>query len=237
MYRIAVCDDDLIFAAELVKQIKSFFERYALVYNLSFFNSFSILEDADSKEAFDLIFLSVFISDESGIEFAKKLRNRDRNMNIIFTAPSADLAIDSFEAFPLYYLIKPLDPVKLETALSHALRFSDRSIPFVLPHTTQIIDPQEICYLEVIDHTVMIHKTNGEIQKISGNLKELEAKFPPLIFVRIHRKYLVNVRYIESIGHYYVQLPGRIRLPVARNRFVAIQAALMDGIQKKSLLP
>ena len=235
MYRIALCDDDMVFAAQFKQQLQAFFKNYMIVYEFTSFNSVELLMKADEKQPFDIMFLDILMDGENGIEFAKKLRSKNRNVNIIFVSSCRDYAIDSFDVLPLYYLLKPIDPDKLKTALLRALSTRNYTVSFTTPHNTLVLDTDKVYYIEVFNHTIVIHKTDGTIEKINGNLCDLEDKFPPLVFARIHRSYLVNIKYIEGIHHYYVQLPDNIELPIARNRFSEIQTMLLDRMQKKSL--
>lgn len=235
MYRIALCDDDLEFSNNFIKQVNIFFADYSIAYEILSFPSLDALEEANQKEPFDLFFLDIFLKKECGMDYAKKLYKAGCRANIIFITSSPDYAVDSFEVAPLYYLVKPLQEQKLKAALLRALSAGSHMLTLYSSQNTFLIPSDDILYMEVFNHSILIHRTNKTTEEIHGSLNNIEQRLPPLLFSRIHRSYLVNIRYIESIQRYHVLLSDNTRLPVSRNRFTQIQALLLNDLYEKSL--
>ena len=235
MYRIVLCDDDQIFAKTFKEQLKIVFSKYMLDYSFAYFSSIAELETSVPTEEIDLLFLDILLGEDNGMNYARKLRKEKHLVNIIFITSSLDYAVDSYDVFPLYYLTKPLDPTRLETALLRALSSHDCTIMFPGSHKTLVLETSSILYMEIYNHTVRIHKIDGSIETASGNLNDIEKKMPPLVFSRIHRSYLINIKYVRTIRPYYVLLSDHTKLPVARNRYASIQTNLLNQLNEKNL--
>ena len=235
MYRIVLCDDDQIFAEQFKKQLASFFSKYMLDYSFTYYSSLSELENSITPDKIDLLFLDILLGNENGLTYARNLRKDHQMIPIIFITSSMDYAVDSYDVFPLYYLTKPVQTPRLETALLRALSSHGCTVMFPGSHKTLIIETTVILYMEVYNHTVRIHKTDGGIETVNGNLNDIEKRLPPLLFSRIHRSYLININYVRTIRPYYVLLSDESRLPVARNRYASIQAGLLNQLNEKNL--
>jgi two-component system response regulator LytT len=235
VYRIGICDDDQEFMEEFKEQVEEFFENRSISCELCCYSSLEKLAQAQKREAFDLLVLDILLDGENGMEYARKLRREGNSVKLIFVTFYEEYAVDSYDVFPMYYLIKPLDHEKLKKALLRALSAGSCTLAFETAKKTLLVDSDSIYYMEIYNHSILIHKTDGTVEKVSGNLNNVENRLPDLLFVRIHRSYLVNLKYIQKIHHYYVVLPGGVQLPVARNRFGAIRSTVLEKLYEKSL--
>ena len=75
--------------------------------------------------------------------------------------------------------------------------------------------PQDILYLEIDKHCVKLSACSGSI-RFWGTLDQEEKKLRPMNFSRIHKSYIVNLRWIQKVTYYYVELKSNDRLPVGR---------------------
>ncbi|MGE3955690.1 MAG: LytR/AlgR family response regulator transcription factor [Vicinamibacterales bacterium] len=70
----------------------------------------------------DVVFLDVQMPGLSGIEVARRLLDLDAGAQIVFVTAYDQRAIEAFEVNAVDYLLKPVDPVRLETAVQRARR-------------------------------------------------------------------------------------------------------------------
>jgi len=68
----------------------------------------------------DLVFLDVQMPGLTGFEVARRLLDRDGIAQIVFVTAFDQHAIEAFEVNAVDYLLKPVDPIRLETALQRA---------------------------------------------------------------------------------------------------------------------
>ena len=185
---------------------------------------------------YDLVFLDIMFKDENGIDYAKQLRSRNYKFDIIFITTCKEYAVESFDASPLYYIVKPVKQEKLSVALE---RFLEKNKPSYICFNslggTIKIKLSDILYFEIYGHRVVIHKIDGTQSDIRGTLKDIETQLPPAMFIRPHRSYLVNTAFINEIAHYNVKISNGELIPVSRSLYNKIQLEFVDYLAKKEL--
>jgi two-component system LytT family response regulator len=97
------------------------------------------------------------------------------------------------------------------------------SIGSVIPSTKKIdfIKIDNILYFESDGRYTIIHLTDNSTFFVSKNIGEYDKILAPNFFFRIHKKYLINLKYIININNSdgsNCQLLGDIILPVAKRR-------------------
>lgn len=107
MLRIAVVDDDAAFQG----QIKEFIERSLQKENEHFSvrcyrDGVSFLSEYQSD--YDIIIIDIMMPFMNGIEVARKLREHDKNVLVMFITATADFAIRGYEVSAVDYILKPL---------------------------------------------------------------------------------------------------------------------------------
>ena len=237
MYKLAICDDDTYFRNSLEKFLREFFSDKDAEYSIASFSEPSSFNASLNAGAdYDLVFLDIMFENDNGINYAKYLRANHRELDIIFITTSKEYAIESFDVNPLYYILKPMEPQKLTAALE---RFLEKSAPIYICFnslgSTIKIELSDILYFEIYGHRVIIHKTDGTLSDIRGTLKDIESQLPPATFIRPHRSYLVNFRFITEIAHYRLKIKNGETLPISKAMYNKIQFDFVDYLDKNDL--
>ena len=74
-----------------------------------------------------------------------------------------------------------------------------------------------IVYIESYGHYVLIHMQNGSVIKTRSSLKELASLLPAEKFARVHHSFIINLDFVEKIGHTEILLKATFgTLPVGR---------------------
>lgn len=76
---------------------------------------------AENKE-YDILLLDIEMGDMDGISMAKKLRQDNHTIQIVFVTGYSDYIAEGYEVEALHYLLKPLKEEKLFTVLDRAAR-------------------------------------------------------------------------------------------------------------------
>ena len=176
--------------------------------------------------------------DSRTIRLAATLRNSGYEHDIIFMSTTDDFAVASFDVAPLYYLLKPVDQEKLDTALD---RFLDRNTAHTLRLNTArgvlLVRLADVAFFEIYAHEIVIHKTDRAKDSCVGTLKQLEALLPPQGFIRPHRSYLVNLDHVHKIVRYQIFLSSGEVVPVSKNLYQQVQQAFIDHADRRSRIP
>ena len=231
MYQIGICDDEPIFlqnAAELTKKV---LDSHGILCSVRTFECLDELRwylDRDHG-SLDLLLLDIILQEENGIDFIRSLRLQGNLLPVVFITSSMDFVLEGYTAEPLGYLLKPIDPLKLEEALLRAYRkYSSRSVVVNTPSQILTFRPDEILYLEICNKTVFVHTENGNVQEVNISLASFAEKLPAKQFVRCHRSYMVSLPAVSSIWRYMIELKNQERIPVSRTHYKDVQNALLD---------
>lgn len=219
--RIAICDDE--------KEIRNNIERnIRLIYA-----DVSIVQFEDGKtllaytEQIDILFLDIQMQPIDGMETARELRKAGSRMTIIFVTAIEEYVFQAFDVGAFHYLVKPIEQVKFFEVLRKAVeeqkskkRKSLREEPCIAVKKgamTQKIFLCDISYLEIFNRKVIAHKTDGEIE-FYGKLVELEESLGSN-FVRCHRAYIVNLRYVLKYDASSITLESGVNIPLAKPKY------------------
>lgn len=219
MIRIGICDDETAARDEL---------RFALEKNLYEGSEEIVYEFVSGKTAaswlknhpgeIDLLFLDVEMKAPNGMETARMIRSFDEELLIVFVTGHRDYVFDGYEAGALDYVLKPAEPDKLKRIIERVrgILEKNRQKVFVFKNTdgTYRLPFDRILYF-YSDRRKVAAVTGDREYLFYGKLDEIQ-KLTGEAFVRIHQRYLVNVRRVERIGKNEVELGGAA-LPVSRN--------------------
>jgi two-component system LytT family response regulator len=190
------------------------------------------------REELDAVFLDVQLRDGDGFSVLPSLP--DPAPKIIFTTAYSNFAIRAFEVNALDYLLKPIAPDRLATAMTR-LRDPDKSpnVERSLRRDDHIfvqdggacwfVPVQNIRLLEVDgdytrlyfgEHHPLVHRTASA----------LEQRLPANLFFRANRKHLVNLSFVESVTPWFSQT---LKLTLKSGEEVEISRRATQALRKR----
>ena len=175
----------------------------------------------------ELLFLDINMPDLSGLDF---LDNLNYQPYVIFTTAYSEYALKSFEYNTLDYLLKPVRFNRFLKAVTKANSFVASSNTIIAPKKDQSKDTiflknskgthrvplSDLYYIESFKNYVHYHILDHTIE-IKQSLSEVEKTLPQDQFLRIHRSYVVNVNFIQSLKYDGIILANEKKLPVGRS--------------------
>ena len=225
MYRIAICDDDRRFTAELHQKLDQTFSvkgANAIIEN--FHDTASFLKKINCHITYDLIFLDILLGKENGYHFAKYLRKNEIRSDIVFISSTEEYAVMGYDVSPLLYLVKPVNNTHLTYACDIFLKkHRPNQILLNLPSETLSLNIDELLYCEVFGHRISLHLASGVSREIRYSLNSLEKLLPGHMFIRSHQSYLVNMAHISGITRYELTLSTKETLPISQSRYMGLQ--------------
>lgn len=232
--RIAICDDQPDCLRSTFSAIKDCMRSMDIVIDL--FKDGSSFLKAFTKKPYDLVFLDIEMPEIDGITLAKKLRHLHRDVPIVFLTSHIEYALEGYEVNALRYLTKPVNPQKLNEVLNFVSeRMLEQRILWVKNDMgEQKILIKDILYMESQNQNVIICTKTGDFS-IRYNLGDYEKELEQDGFFRIHRGYLVSLRYIKSVGKHEVSLSNNTILPTSRTKEKELKDALFQYIRKEAI--
>ena len=231
MYYIGICDDEPIFLKCITEMTRDILTEAGIQHSIRTFQSAKALEDhlRIPGAAMDLLLLDIMMKERTGIEFACGLRTGGSQMPIVFITSSMDHVLDGYKAEPLDYLLKPVDPQQLRSALLRAYRRQqDKMVVLSSPSHTVSFQLNNVLYLDIHNKELAIHIADGSILNISVPLNSLISKLPGEQFIQCYRSYIVSLPAIISIWRYGIELKNHETIPLSKTYYAAVQDALMN---------
>ncbi|GAA4230768.1 LytTR family DNA-binding domain-containing protein [Postechiella marina] len=173
----------------------------------------------------DLVFLDINMPEISGISFAKSI---NKDVKIIFTTAYRDYAVEGFELQAVDYLLKPIAFDRLLKAINTYFNVysntskklknlvDENNFMFVRADRIMVkIDFNTIIYIESYSDYIKIHLKNKTIVT-RETITAVEAKLPKLMFLRIHRSYIISINNITSFTNEQITI-NNTSLPISRS--------------------
>ena len=217
--RIAICDDDL----QLCNSIKYNIYEYANNHNwepvVDIYSSGE--EIVHSSIKYDIIFMDYQMDGIDGLETVKILRNGANALScIIFLTNYPQIAISAYEVDTYRFIVKETLFDSLFKALDDYRKSNNQDIKLEIKaeHNTFTIDTSDILFVEVMDKLLLIHLSNGEVLKTRITLHKFYQKLPKMYFAKIHKSYIINLKYIASHTDNCIRICNyNQELPISRN--------------------
>ncbi len=163
------------------------------------------------KPIYDIIFMDIALPGMNGFDAAKKLRETDPSVLLIFVTNMSRFAVAGYEVGAFDFIVKPVKygalSLKLLRALQKLEANADKKLAIPSSEGMRVIPVSTIKYVEVMNHDLIYHTTNGDI-KSYGSLKKVQAMLPQTGFARCNSCYLVNLKFVTGIKSYSVFVAG-----------------------------
>jgi two-component system LytT family response regulator len=209
-------------------------------------NDIDVIEEATNVDegiekieelAPELIFLDIQMPGKTGFDLLAEI---DKAPRVIFTTAYDEYAIKAFEVNALDYLLKPIEPKRLNDAIQklhyeiqkeQASAQNGRSL---LTEDDQVfVKDGEKCWFVKL-HEIRLFESVGNYAKvffgtnkplILKSLNALEERLDERNFFRANRKHIINLRWIEKIEPYFnggllIELKGGEKIEVSRRQTV-----------------
>lgn len=200
-------------------------------------NAAGLVERVLKMETYDIIYLGMNLGDADSIALAKSIRERDKEMFFFFLGTEERQLRELFELMPAASLDVPVSETGFRNWFGRVvLRFMDRRwyFSFNFNRRTFHIPYYEIQYLESEKHCIRI-KTIHQWYCYYGKMDDAERDLGMAvgIFIRIHKSYLVNYRYIYWFDGTSVQMDGGVNLPVSAAYRKQVRERYWENIEKE----
>jgi two-component system LytT family response regulator len=187
----------------------------------------------------DLIFLDIEMPQLNGFDLLARLGKH--NADVIFTTAYNQFAVKAFKACALDYLLKPIDPDDLKSAVAKAANNKNKMSQEQLELLMNYMKPEKKSKrvaLTASDHLVFVETDNiiycesdsnytifflkgGEKVMVSKTLKDVEEILEGADFFRIHASYLINMKHVSKFTRGdggYVVMSNNQQITVSRKK-------------------
>lgn len=218
--KVYICDDNVDDLHKYADKIQMICNNNGIQLELALYESGRrILFDIEDEEP-DLIYLDIHLSGENGIDVADALRKKGYRNEIIFLTISEDFMLNGFDVEAFHYIVKhKTSEDKFEEIFLRAYeKSSDRKqevVSFSCAGDTCTVPVNEIKYFEVRRRVISVHYDEGEFEFYS-TLEKIENMLCRKGFIRIHRSFIVSLRYIVHQSYDELTLEDGAKVPIGR---------------------
>ena len=197
---------------------------------------------------FDVVFLDISMPGASGLQLAEALYKLKNPPAIVFVTAYSDHAVEAFDVDAVDYLMKPVEEARLDRAIERVLarvRPEESDQPSKSKHRSTsiervpvekggrkvLIPVDQIRFIMAKDDYSCIF-TEDDRYLSTTSLAQFESKLGEFGFFRVHRRYIVNLAFVEDVeslssGAIQLGVSGvEERVPVSRRRVVPLKKAL-----------
>lgn len=243
MLKIAIIDDEKFFLNLYSQLIKDIFAEYYVTVELKTFCSGSEFITFLSKFKFDLLFIDIDMPEFSGIDIAEKLRKNYQNLDIIFVSAHPHFVFEAIRFNPYRFIRKSnLKPETKEAISSYCNRtqIKYKMITFELQNgriTSEKVN-NIVCFFAVRHTVYLVNNSESETKILSRkhSLTQIEQTTKEYGFIRVHKSYLLNYRYIKSINAKSVILSNDDEIPISHGKKIEIQDTFMKFLRKEEMI-
>lgn len=227
MLRVVICEDEAVQRDILKEKFQRVLEDITNQYEILVFGSGEELLD-NYEEGIDIILLDIQMDKLNGMDVARKIREFDNNVEIIFTTSLVDYVQEGYEVRAYRYLLKP---IKYDDLKKHAVSCIDDIIKkrenYIIIECKGIINKipiNKITCIEVRKKDMTIYTIDG-VYFTRMSINKIEKEVIKYKFFRCHKSYIINMTYIESINKNIVVVNGE-DVPVSKYRINNLKTKL-----------
>lgn len=230
MKRVAIVEDNLSDA----KLLKEYIDRFARENDepceaVGFNDGLDFI--GKYKPHFDVVLMDIEMPFINGIDTARKLREIDKAVCIIFITNMSQFAIKGYEVSALDFIVKPVTyfnfASKLKRAFAQLPRKQEKKVLIAASGDNVINIPiSDIIYLEKEKNYIVLHTRNGIFKK-RGAMKQMEEELSGCGFLKNTSGSLVNLNHVVKITRSSV-FAGNEELPISRQQRKEFIGALMQ---------
>lgn len=235
--RIAICDDDTVFTERMRTLVENGLTGYGEETDISIYCEGETLRDCASDAGYDAVFLDIDMPRVNGFDVAEQM-NRKGKTFIIFVTMHDELVYSSIRFQPFRFIRKShleeeLPEVLQDLHSAVCKRQAGRKFAFQTKEGTVYLDVDSIPYIEIYGHWLHVRMEDGREVECYGSLLKLEKELVPFAFIRTHKSFLVNCRYLYAIEKGQCILDDGTEILLSRYRAEEVRARFRDYLRSE----
>lgn len=237
----AFCDDDAAARAHMREAAEKCFAGHGVTLHAAEYDTAEALLAAMSREAFALLFLDIDMPEMDGIRLGERLRELGSEADIIYVSNMDERVYEVFPVHPWGFVRKSRFDAEIGGVAERYVRERAGRAPRIVIQDAQgaphAIAPETLVYVESAGKLQKLFTADGGYMTARCALRELEEKLSGAGFIRVHKGFLVNYRFIRRIRSRGVELDDGRTLPVGRGRLDEVRERYLALMKWKGLAP
>lgn len=217
MIKVLICEDDLKDRRILIEYLQSYFKKNKIDVEINVLNDY---KSSRYLEEYDFIFLDIKLGDVNGIDFARRIREKNHDSIIVITSNYQKYLIEGYTIEAQRYFLKPIEKEVFEEQMDKLLfRYKDRFYGFYDEKLSRKrIYYKDILYIEFLDRHTILNFTNGNKIQTNYALKYWMEKTKGYTFCQSYKSFYVNLDYVTGFSKDWkdIFISNGERLPLSK---------------------
>lgn len=212
MLRIAIIEDEKQYQAAIIEHLHRYEQEKGERFSIrTYLDGIDILDEYSAD--YDLILLDIHMKYQDGMTTARKIREMDENVIIIFITALAQYAIEGYKVNALDFILKPVVYEQLKIAMDKVVLMrakyqNHRQLIVLDKGIKRKVSTDDVYFIEVIGHDMFFHTKQGVFQQKGSTLKSIAEELSAYHFVKSGQSQIVNLKYVEHINGDVVSVSG-----------------------------
>lgn len=240
--RIAICDDNSLCCEQLALLVAQE-EQEPGQFDVQIFSSGeALLQQIQEKQQFDLIFMDIEMGEGlSGMDTAVQIRRQNQDVMLVFVTAHVNYVLEALDVQAMQYLVKPIAVAQFQQVFQRCRRkyFNEEcKLPFRIRNKKGqeeilLLMAKEVLYVESYLRKLQVHTIYGLSFEVAGKISEMEDVLTERGFIRSHKSYLINLKYLRSLEADQLLLANKqgeqqIKLPLSRRKKEQVKKAFLQ---------
>ena len=198
---------------------KDFEEFISTSAKLTYFPSGENFLQSWQPGSFDLIVLDIFMGEITGMDVARKIRETDNEVRLVFATTSNEFASESYEVNACYYLRKPFGRDQVKAMLDRLnLAQIEKMRTVKLPGGASVV-LRDIIYADHDSHCTTLHCKCDKNISVRANFSQIDAllcAYP--YFFSPSKGLIVNFHEVAAQSSDTFIMNDGSRIPISRRK-------------------
>ncbi len=225
MIQIAIVDDELPILEKMHAVIRQEFASHGLECGYSCYTSAKDFIQAQQQSPFDVAFLDIILPEYTGFQAAAEMRRMQNQTYIIFITSNDESVYDAFDFQPFQFIRKDCDDIfqmRIHHVIDSLIRHlkQNQTIILQLPFGEEKkLRISNIAAIKSDRNYLDVYGCTGEVLRVRAKLSDLEEQLLAYDFVRVHNRWLVNMRHIRlpDYPNEEIMMVNGISAPMSRS--------------------
>jgi len=233
-----IVDDERLARTELKRLLEPFKEISVVGEAINADDALNKISELNPE----IIFLDIQMPGKSGFQLLEEL---DSVPIVVFTTAYDEYALKAFDFNAMDYLLKPIEPKRLEDTIKKILEKQKKQIvsqleaPALTENDQIFVKDGDKCWFVKLS-TIRLFESEGNYVRlffdehkplILRTLNYLDERLDNKAFFRANRKHIINLKWVENIepwlnGGLLVKLKGGHKIEVSRRQAIKFKDML-----------
>ena len=232
MVSIAVLDDQVLYLQMIEEITMKCMAEQEIAYEIVTYNSWeNLLSDIEEDNKYDIYLLDVELPDTTGLEVARKIREKYFELVIIYITNHVQYAIGAYETNAYRYIPKRMLEEKLPEALVSicgSLKNKKKDFYIIeLYHKIERIAYDDIYYVKKDEKYILLVHRYGRSRDRKTMAEFVKCANCYGKFIGVDRGYVVNAVHVMKLENQQIVLRNGDFIPVSKPKLKFVKQEIM----------